>query len=332
MRFVLAVGSTRTAAIDGLTAAGADPDSVVHTPAADAELVAYGRPVRAPCVPVSPTGTPTPALITRAVRELVGFDLLVLDAGLAAPTDAPLVTLGAEPGADIRKPVAVPTAHSVYRSARELASALPDEEVTVAESVPGGTTTALGVLRALGEPFEVSSSLPENPRALKREVVREGLEAAGLSVGAAAGDPVGAVRAVGDPVLAAIAGFVDGATRAGPSVTLAGGTQMVAAAALARHAGVGASLELATTSFLAADESVTLEDPAERLALELTVTDPFFERADHPALDGYLDGEAKEGVGMGGALKLADDAGVPMAEVRQRTIERFESVVTDDGS
>lgn len=331
MRFVLVVGTTRTAAIDGISAAGADPDAMVHTPAADAELVAYGRLVRSPAVPLSPAGTPTPALVTRAVRELVGFDLLVLDAGLAVPTGAPSVTVGPDPGADIRDPEAVPTAGPVYREARGLADSLPDDEIVIAESIPGGTTTALGVLRALGEPYGVSSSLPENPLDLKREVVEEGLEASGLAVGDAAGEPVEAIRAVGDPVLAAVAGFVDGATEVGTAVTLAGGSQMVAAAALSRHAGVKAPLTLATTSFLHADESVALDEAADALGLELIITGPAFDRLDHPALAGYLEGEGKEGVGMGGALHLADAAGVPMAEVRQRAIDRYESVVTGDG-
>lgn len=331
MRVVLVTGTTRTAAIEGISAAGADPAVMVHTPAADAELVAYGRPVRSPTVPVSPTGTPTPALVTRAVRELLGFDLLVLDAGLAAPTGAPTVALGTEPGADIREPVPVPAAESVVQSARTLATALPDEEVVIAESIPGGTTTALGVLRALGEPFAVSSSLPTNPLALKDEVVRAGLEASGLAVGDADGQPVEAIRAMGDPVLAAVVGFLEGTADSDTAVTLAGGTQMTAAAALARHAGVEASLGLATTSFLADDESVNLGETVAQLDLELTVTDPGFDRLDHQALAGYLRGEAKEGVGMGGALRLADAADVSMAAVRQRTIERYESVVTADG-
>lgn len=332
MRFVLVVGTTRTAAIDGISAAGADTDAMVHTPAADAELVTYGRLVRSPAVPVSPAGTATPALVTRAVHELVGFDVLVLDAGLAAPTGAPTVAVGNDPGADVRAPAAVPDARSVYRSARELARALPDEAVVVAESIPGGTTTGLGVLRALGEPFAVSSSLPENPLDLKRDVVRTGLEASGLAAGDLAGDPVTALRAMGDPVLAAVAGVVHGSTAAGTAVTLAGGTQLVAAAALARHAGIGARLQLATTAFLARDESVDLDGAADALDLEVHVTDPAFHRIDHPALAGYRNGEAKEGVGMGGALHLADESGVPMAAVRRRVIERYESAVTADGS
>ncbi|MFC6737499.1 TIGR00303 family protein, partial [Halolamina salina] len=81
MTFVLVAGTTQTAAIDGISAAGETPASMAHTPAADAEILAYGRPVFAPIVPVSPAGCPTPGLVTRAVRDLVDFDLVVADAG-----------------------------------------------------------------------------------------------------------------------------------------------------------------------------------------------------------------------------------------------------------
>ncbi|MFC6730943.1 TIGR00303 family protein, partial [Natronoarchaeum mannanilyticum] len=88
MRLVLAAGSTRTAGIEGISAAGATRELMAHTPAIDAEIVEYGRPITADLVPVSPTGCPTPAVITRAVREAVGFEFTVIDAGLAAETGA----------------------------------------------------------------------------------------------------------------------------------------------------------------------------------------------------------------------------------------------------
>jgi NaMN:DMB phosphoribosyltransferase len=59
VRLVVVAGSTATARIEGNSAAGAGPELMVHTPAADLELLAYGRSVGAPAVPVSPTGTPT---------------------------------------------------------------------------------------------------------------------------------------------------------------------------------------------------------------------------------------------------------------------------------
>ncbi|PSQ24877.1 TIGR00303 family protein [Halobacteriales archaeon QS_9_67_15] len=329
MRVVLAVGTTQTARIDGISAAGADPDIMVHTPSADAEIVAYGEPIRAPVVPVSPTGCPTPAVVTRAVRDVLGFDLTVVDAGLAEPTGAPTVTVGARAGSDIREPDPVSTAPGAFAAAREFGRSLPDDEVYLAESIPGGTTTALGVQAALGERGGVSSSLLENPVEQKREVVAEGLETSGLDEGELAGEPQEAVRRMGDPVLAVVAGTALGCLESDTAVTLAGGTQLATVAALLRHAGVDRTVDLATTSFVADDPSVDLDGLADALDLSVTVTDPEFEAGDHPAFDGYAAGEAKEGVGMGGALAMAATAGVPMADLRERVLERYRQLPFD---
>ncbi len=320
-RLVLVAGTTRTAGIEGISAAGADPETMVHTPSADAEIVEYGRPVRAPVVPVSPSGTATPAVVTRAVREELGFDVTVVDGGLAEPTAAGTVTVGARPGSDIREQDPVPTGPGAFAAAREFGRAIPDDEVFVAETIPGGTTTALGVLTALGEPASVSSSLPDNPVERKREVVAAGLDASSLRPGGAAGQPRRAVRRMGDPVLATAGGFALGARESGTAVTLAGGTQMLAAAALLRHAGAEGTLSLATTRFVAEDPSADLDTLAATLGVDVTATDPGFGAVDHPAIEGYPAGEAKEGVGMGGALALADRAALPAARVRERVVE-----------
>ncbi|MGB9965111.1 nicotinate-nucleotide--dimethylbenzimidazole phosphoribosyltransferase [Halobacterium hubeiense] len=325
--FALVAGATETAGIDGISAAGADPALMAHTPSADAEILAYGRPVRAPVVPVSPSGCPTPAVVTRAVRERVGFESIVVDAGLAEPTGAPTVDVGASRGGDVRDPEPVPDAGRVFADARRFGSDLPADRLALAETVPGGTTTAMGVLAALGERPAVSSSLPENPLALKREVVREGLAASDLERGDLAGQPTDAVRRMGDPVLAAVAGLAVGALEAGTGVLLAGGTQLATAGALVRHAGLAVDLELATTSFVAGDDSADVRALAADNDVALTVTDPGFERRDdHPAMAAYLAGEAKEGVGMGGALALAEEAGVEMSAVRDAIAAVYDRV------
>jgi uncharacterized protein (TIGR00303 family) len=331
VRLVLAAGTTRTARIEGISAAGADPDLMAHTPSADAEILVEGRPVEAPVVPVSPTGCPTPAVVTRAVRELAGFDVTVLDAGLARATGVEAVPLDASAGRDVRKAVAVRDADGVFERAREFGAGLDHQAVFVAETIPGGTTTALGVLAALGEGRGVSSSLPENPLELKRRVVEEGLAASDMEPADAAGDPLAAVERMGDPVLAAVAGVVRGALEAEVDVTLAGGTQMLAAAALLRHGGVDAPLPLATTSFVAADPGTALREAAGALDLDLAVTDPGFERSEHVAMERYVAGEGKEGVGMGGALAYARGAGVPMADVRDSVAAVYDRLVAPEG-
>jgi NaMN:DMB phosphoribosyltransferase len=270
-------------------------------------------------------------VITRAVRDLVGFDLLPIDVGLDDSPAAPTFTLGNRPGGDIREPEPVPNAPSLFDGARELANALPDDRILIGETIPGGTTTAFGVLRALGEPFGVSSSLPENPVALKRETVSAGLEASEIAPGDLAGQPGAAVRLMGDPVLASVAGLIAGAAERWAGVTLAGGTQMVAAAALARHADVEAPLRLATTPYVASDDGVELSVAADELDLEVTITDPGFAEADHEAMVRYPAGEAKEGVGMGGALWLAANEGISMDTIRQQIAITYDRLVGSDG-
>ncbi len=348
---VVVAGTTATAAIDGISAAGADPQLRTQTPSADLEIVVDGRPAPDSPVPVSPSGCPTPAVVTRAVRELVGFDFVGVDAGLAAPTAAePLLDAGAAPGGDVRDSEPVPDAAAVFEAARSMATEIaspgagPSDgpeadtddsapaELLLAETIPGGTTTALGVLTALGERPIVSSSLAANPLETKRTVVEEGLAASGLTPGDAAGDPVAAVRHMGDPVLAVAAGLVVGAAENGIDVTLAGGTQLAAVAALARHAGVDRRLPLATTAFVADDPTADVAALADDLELKLTATDPEFDASDHPAMRAYARGEAKEGVGMGGALALADRAGVPPADLRERIATLTDRLLAENGA
>ncbi|MFB6256314.1 MAG: nicotinate-nucleotide--dimethylbenzimidazole phosphoribosyltransferase [Haloplanus sp.] len=323
-RFVLVAGTTETARIEGISAAGANPDLAAHTPSADAELIEYGHLVRAPAIPVSPTGCPTPAAVTRAIRERVGFEALVVDAGLAEPTGAPTVDVGAKPGRDVREADPVPTAPGAWVAAHELGRGLPDDELVIGETIPGGTTTAFGVSRALGvgEAVPVSSSLPETPLDLKRAVIDDALEASDFDPGDAAYRPKLAVRFLGDPALAVVAGLVAGALESETDVILGGGTQMLAAAALVRHAGVADPLTVATTTYVAAD--VGLEAAAAALDCELVVTDPGFAGRDDP-LARYAAGEAKEGAGMGGALRLAKRSG-SLGAVADGTLEVMERV------
>lgn len=313
-RFAIVGGTTETAAIDGISGIGTTPELIAHTPRADFEIVEYGRVVDSPVVPIDPDGGPTPAVVTRVARDLLGFKTTLIDAGLAVDGPIPTVEVGDEPGADIRTPTPVANAEAVYRSARNLGESFPEPRLFVGETIPGGTTTALGVLTALGENVRVSSSLPDNPVELKRRVVAEALDASELSRGNAADAPIEAVRCAGDPVLAAVAGLTAGALSSGTEVTLAGGTQMLAAAALVRHAGVESPLSVATTSFIADDDSANVRAAAERLGVSLAVTAPRFAARDHVALERYRAGEPKEGVGMGGALALLEDANAPVPE------------------
>lgn len=322
----LVIGTTETAAIDGISAAGADPEAMRYTPAADAELLAYGDVVETPAVPVSPSGCPTPALVARAVREVVGFDLVTLNAGLAAETAAPTVPIGDAVGNDIRGLTAVSDARTLWDRAEQYGRQLPVDRLVLAESIPGGTTTALAVSEALGVDLSVSSSLPDNPIERKREVVADALAVSGVEAGDLAGEPRRTLQTVGDPVLAALAGTAAGAVTAGTDVVLAGGTQQLAVAALLRHVDITAPLEVATTPFVADDPTATVRETARLLDVDLTVTNPGFGTEDHVVFERYRAGEAKEGAGMGGALAIADREDVSMATIRDRIRRLYENL------
>jgi len=320
----LVVGTTETATIEGISAAGADREAMRHTPAADSELIAYGDVLEAPGVPISPSGCPTPALVTRAVRELVGFGLVTIDAGLGVETAAPTVTLGEKVGRDIRKPIAVPNVASLWERGRRYGRRLPADRLILAESIPGGTTTALGVSEALGVDLAVSSSLPENPLDRKRAVVTAALTTSGYASGELAGQPREALASVGDPVLAVLAGTAAGTLESETDLLLAGGTQQLAVVALLRAAGIDRRISVATTSFVAEDPSANVRTAAERLDVELIVTDPRFDRESGTVFERYRTGEAKEGAGMGGALATAARESVAMERVRERISTHYE--------
>ncbi|MEZ3143823.1 nicotinate-nucleotide--dimethylbenzimidazole phosphoribosyltransferase [Halobaculum sp. MBLA0143] len=328
---VVVAGTTATGEIEGISAAGGDPAAAVHTPVADTEILTRGRVRSAATLPVGPNGCPTPAVLSRAVVETLGLETLVVDAGLAASPATQTRRVADRSGADIREAVAVPDAAGTYDRARAVGRSLSADRVVIGETVPGGTTTAMAVLRALGRPTAVSSSLPDNPTALKNTVVADALAASGIAPGDLAGRPLAAVRAVGDPVLPAVAGVVRGATATDTTVVLGGGTQMAAVAALLRGLGVETPLRAATTAYVAADETADLARLGTALSLAWTVTDPALaELGDHPVAAGYAAGAGKEGVGAGGALAVADEAGA-LAAVRSR-VERVYERLSESSS
>ncbi len=324
-RLVVVAGTTKTANVAGITAAGASRAARTRTPSIDAELCVYGEPVSASRLPTSPGGTPTPALVTRAATTAADVPVSVVDAGLGAPTVAPVIPTDGSTGGDVRTAKPVPDADRIVERCRTIGRRLPGDRLVIGETIPGGTTTALGVLAALGEPELVSSSLPDNPVETKRELVETGLAASDLGRGDCAGDPVAAVRCLGDPVLAGVYGLTVGARAAGRDVLLGGGTQLATVAAMLAHAGQRPP-PVATTPFVARDESADIERLTTAVGTELRVTEPGFGE-DHPATSGYLAGEAKEGVGMGGALAAAAEAGVAPATVRDRTIRLYDRLV-----
>lgn len=324
--FLCVIATTKTSNIPGITGAGATPELTDYTPAADLELIMCGAPKCLPEIPQTVTdgeAAPTPAVITKACIELADIPIMVADAGASIKPDIPYIKLNDEPGEDIRIGKAVPNAKEIFEKGVMLGETLSKltDHIIIGESTPAGTTTALGVLTALGYDarMKVSGSMPENPHDLKLEVVKEGLKAAGYGSGEVVEDALHAVEIIGDPMISAVAGIVMGSS---VPITLAGGTQMTAVCAVVK--GVNPEFDLsnvciATTIFVAEDETSDINYITRQIGdITIFAMDPEFEKSSVPGLKGYLNGSVKEGAGAGGAMFVASLKDIEMDDIRMK--------------
>jgi len=329
------IGSTKTSTIPGISIAGATPELTLYTPAVDVEYLFHGKPLSMDRVPVTPEGIPTPALITRAALNSSNIPFIVVDAGSHVKPKIPHVDLPSKivgERIDLGRALPYEAARKLFEESKILAEELARlaELMILGESIPGGTTTALGILIALG--YEawgmVSSAAPENPHVLKQRIVRKGLE---KSCGLPSGDPFEAVARLGDPVHISMAGFLAGAVERDAKVILAGGTQMAAVLAVAKHAKV--SLEgrvlIGTTRWLLSDDSSDLVELVRMIypSAPIVAYDLDFSNAPHEGLRYYERGYVKEGVGAGGTCIAATVKGVAHKRLLQSIYEEYERLI-----
>lgn len=314
--FVCTVAHTETAEIDGLSGAGATAELRRLTAAADVEALYHGRPLCMTGVPSNPGGAPGPVIITLAGLRLAGVESVAVDAGLRVKPDAPTIVVADRWGASIVTGEAVPHAADLFACGLELGPTFADraEYLMLAESVPGGTTTALSLLCGLGIDAwgKVSSSMPQNAHLLKGEVVRAALAAAALGGGQRSASPLDVAAAVGDPMQPFVAGVALGALPTVP-VLLAGGSQMAAVlaliVALARERGLALDpdrIGIATTGWVANDPTADLAGLVGQIAdVPVFASDLNFAESRHVPLRRYEDFLVKEGVGAGAAAVVA---------------------------
>ena len=335
------IGSTKTSTIPGLSIAGATPELTLYTPACDVEYLVYGGPRSFGAIPVTPEGIPTPAVITRSCLNICQVPYVVVDAGSAVEPKIPHVRLPSKTVSEsIRAGRALPyeVAKALYEEARTLAHMLRGADVyLLGESIPGGTTTTLGILSALGYDAwgKVSSASPTNPHQLKERVVREGLERSGLRVDEARRNPMKAVSALGDPVHVSMAGFLKGALESRTKVVLAGGTQMASVLAIAKHMNVELKgVIIATTRWITSDANSSISvlvrsvDPS----VPIVSMNLDFSRSPYEGLRYYERGYVKEGVGAGGTAFIAHVlTGKSVREIEKSVNEEYERLMRVGG-
>jgi len=331
------IGSTKTSTIPGLSVAGATPDLTLFTPACDVEYLVYGEPRSFNAIPVTPEGIPTPAVITRSCLNICQIPYVVVDAGSAVEPKIPHVRLPSRTiGESIRTGRALPyeVAKALYEEAKALARMLRGVDVyLLGESIPGGTTTTLGILSALGYDAwgKVSSASPSNPHQLKEMIVREGLERSGLKVDEARRDPLKAVSALGDPVHVSMAGFLDGALKSGAKVVLAGGTQMSSVLAIAKHMNIELrGVVVATTRWVAYDPSSNIFALMRSVDSSVPIVSMNLDFSESPyeGLRYYEKGYVKEGTGAGGTAFLTHVlTGKGAREIQESVYKEYERLI-----
>jgi uncharacterized protein (TIGR00303 family) len=340
-RILLLLAATDTAAVPGISAAGASPQARLGTAAADAELLLLGPGGRrCHALPPLPAGV-SPALISHVVLSQLGLleRARVLDLGCAIAAAVPHLRL---PGLESAGPARCLSTGQALAPARVAALVKrgsawgrrwdPAEPLLLAECVPGGTTTALAVLEGLGVAAAglVSGSLRQPAHGLKAALVAQGLAAASFEAAelAAVADPIAfaeplnVLAALGDPMQAFAAGLVGAAAARGTPVLLAGGSQMAAVLALAlalaepgQRPALADRLVVATTAWVAEEAGSNLALLLERIGARwqvrprLEVAALRFHGCGSAALRDYERGYVKEGVGAGGLALLWQLAG-----------------------
>jgi len=294
------LGNTLLSTVPGVSGAGATPEKTLLTPVLDAELITWGAITSHPVRPDTPTGCPTPASITRAMMGLCGMQPLFINAGLRHTPTVPCLDVYGDAGEDPRFRDAVPHAQDLVLKGEVIGKILSKSSdlLVLGECVPGGTTTALCVMRALGYEASVSSSFVNNPVSIKEEICREAL---GRIKAAAITSPLDILRYTGDPMMPVAVGIAK--TYSG-ELFLAGGTQMLAVSAVIKAEGRPLPY-VVTTSYVRDDPSANVQQIAGQIGADILYVDPGFGDIGHSGLARYCIGEVKEGMGAGGAMCLA---------------------------
>jgi uncharacterized protein (TIGR00303 family) len=254
----------------------------------------------------------------------------VLRTGSIKPPYPPYVEFNTPIGTDPRFGPAVPDAAAIMEQAALCASLVEGKKsVMIAESTPGGTTTALLILRALGYNQMVSSAGPQNPIPLKEKVWQESAKRLGIGMGGLAHDPRRALTELGDTMQAAVCGLAM-ALPEETELILAGGTQMLAIAALMRAFGSKRRPLVATTKYVANDKSSGFTQLAETLEVPTWKAQLDFSASPYQGLRDYEKGFVKEGVGAGGAVLLAERAGVSVERVVEETNTLYKEMTGKD--
>ena len=313
--FVLCLAGSHTSDVDGISAAGATPQLRRLTPAVDAEALVLGRTKSFAGIPVSPLGIVSPVVITRACLSGMQISPDLVDCGTFVAPQVAHKRVGITPAACVSSGQALPfdVVRDLFEQGQEFGATISASRkgVVIAECVPGGTSSALSLLTALG--FDVrralSSSIPNSNHDARWALAKQGLDIAQAQ--SRLGNGLSMAAAVGDPMQPFVAGMMLACQTNGQPVMLAGGSQMLAVYALACRVALdeklpfsGATTVIVTTKWVALDKTAALPKLSQEIGAPLAASCPDFLKSRHAGLRAYEQGNVKEGVGAGAAMAL----------------------------
>ena len=318
-KIYLVIAGTDTSQIQGISAAGINAKSRRETALADAEFLLFGPSKDHKYkLPYLNAGV-TPALISYVCSKLINATPTVIPLGLH---DKPYFRylfvedqlLGPASSLTTGKSMPRKRVLNLYEKGISIGKS-SKQPILIAESVPGGTTTAQAVMETFGLNVSnlVGSSLFKAPRELKRRVIQTGLLNANLKNNF---DSFDVISSVGDPFQAFSMGLLIGSRLANQTVLLSGGSQMIAVILLALELLDSKNKEdffknvfIATTSWLVKDKSLSdlldLINQKHKVNLIGLASPLNFKSSNSKELKDYELGHVKEGVGAGGISILA---------------------------
>ncbi len=329
--FMLALSNTNTANIKGITQAGI-PGMIHLTPTLDSEFVCSGEVRSLDNIAETPKGVPTPALITRAVHLLNPYcDIELLDLGLEVQPKLNYFKIHKfeiKPSNSIHTQANI-NAQELFQKGVEFGQnyKCKNDYIVLGESVPSGTTTAYATAKALKYDCsgKFSSSFKNQPDSIKEITIKQALENIKKE------DDIFAILGkVSDNMLIFNAGFILGLNNKIP-IILAGGTQMACVLLVINKILEvmdgkleTSNLGLCTTQWVANDKNSDIKALINMCDFKINsyYANFDFSLSQHPALKLYDEGEAKEGVGAGGALIYGFLNGLTKEQITQQ-VESF---------
>lgn len=293
--YILLGGTTRVSTIPGISAAGASPELTKLTPVLDSEIISEGKCISYDVVPMTEEGIPTPSIITRGANEVSGINTLIMDAGFIQDPAIPFIKTSLGSAGDGSKERAL----QFYERARAYGSYLGNlldgryKFIFLAESVPGGTTTAHTVLSSIGIGEMTSSSMKNSPDSIKESFTARALERTGQLPGYD-----NSVAEFGDYMMAISLGISSVIKKS--TLFYAGGTQMATVFYLDRLINGNNNRYVFTTGYIMKDK--------EKLMRKLAGQSVLYANMNFSGITGlkyYDEGYVKEGTGFGAAFGIS---------------------------